>query len=279
MTNVNEIINALKEELNAEVTTQDIVKAGDKTLTGIIIRPTTGTNISPTIYLWDGYESEPLEDVVDKILMQYEKYKVKETINIDFITDWNKAKGKILTKLMNPVTNEKYLADKVTYPYVDLAAVFYIPVFENESEGQGSVVVRKDFLEKWGVTAEEIFNTAVENTRKEVMIEDMMEMFKVMGMPIPENDPNIPMIILSNKTKVAGAGVLPSALDEISERYGKCYIIPSSVHEMIIIPDDGNGDVDALNAMINDVNIQCLSDEDYLSNHAYYFDGTEVRVA
>ena len=280
MANVTEIISALEDrfEKETEIKAQKITKAGDKEYTGIIIKP-KGTNIVPNIYLWDGYEDEPLDKVVDKIIKAYEQYKVNGTLNIDFITDWEKVKGKILIQLVNPKTNEKYLENLVTYPFLDLTAIFYITVLDDKDSGIGNVKVRNDFLEKWGVTAEEIFNTAVENTREEVMIEDMLEMIKAMGMPAPEMDGAAPMIILSNKTKVNGAGVLPSAVEMIRERYGKCYIIPSSIHEMIILPDDGNQNTEEINDMICEVNATQVAPEEVLSNHAYYIDETEIRVA
>ena len=280
MANVTEIISALEDrfEKGTEIKVQKITKAGDKEYTGIIIKPKE-TNITPNIYLWDGYEDEPLDKVVDKIIKAYEQYKVNGTINIDFITDWEKVKGKILIQLVNPKTNEKYLENLVTYPFLDLTAIFYITVFVDKNSGIGNVKVRNDFLEKWGVTAEEIFNTAVENTREEVMIEDMAEMFKAMGLPVPEMDDAAPMIILSNKSKVNGAGVLPSAVEMIRERYGKCYILPSSIHEMIILPDDGNQNTEEINDMICAVNETQLAPEEVLSNHAYYIDETEIRVA
>ena len=60
------------------------------------------------------------------------------------------------------------------------------------------------------------------------------------------------------------------------------YIIPSSVHEVLLIPVDGTESESMLNEMIADVNKTELEPVEVLSNHAYYFSrntGFESRIA
>lgn len=277
-----EIVEALEENFpeGTEITMQTIVKPGNKEYVGIVVKDPK-VNITPTIYLWDGYENEPVDEVVERVLNMYDNYKTENNIDVSFITNWDEVKEKILIKLMNPETNEKYLKELVTVPYLDLVAVFYIPVITGEN-GSGNVTVQKNFLDIWDVTAEEVFAVAVENTRETLYIEDLAAiMKKLMGGNIPEEmmvgEPL--MIVLSNKNKINGAGVLPSALTEINKRYGKCYLIPSSVHEMIILPDNGTLNKDEINSMIREVNETEILPEERLSDHAYYFDGKELKIA
>ena len=50
------------------------------------------------------------------------------------------------------------------------------------------------------------------------------------------------------------------------------YILPSSVHEMIILPESGALLKEELNAVIQEINGSQVNAEEYLSDHAYYYD-------
>jgi len=64
-----------------------------------------------------------------------------------------------------------------------------------------------------------------------------------------------------------------------AERFGQSYhVIPSSIHELILIPSDQEMSRNDLDAMIRDVNRRCVSREEFLSDHAYYYDADEERL-
>jgi hypothetical protein len=56
------------------------------------------------------------------------------------------------------------------------------------------------------------------------------------------------------------------------------YIIPSSVHEVILVPDNGNIDEDMINEMIREVNIQEVDEGDVLSNHVYLYNAKKKKI-
>ena len=56
--------------------------------------------------------------------------------------------------------------------------------------------------------------------------------------------------------------------DEFGDDY---YLIPSSIHEVILIQKRDLGDVSELNNMIREVNLTQLSHDEILSNHYYTY--------
>ena len=50
-------------------------------------------------------------------------------------------------------------------------------------------------------------------------------------------------------------------------------MIPSSVHDVILVDGDKMEENAMLNAMIHEVNNTVLAPEEYLSNHAYRYNG------
>ena len=56
------------------------------------------------------------------------------------------------------------------------------------------------------------------------------------------------------------------------------YIIPSSVHEVILIPDNDNMNKNDLNRIIKTVNDESLESVEVLSDHAYYYSTSQGYV-
>ena len=79
------------------------------------------------------------------------------------------------------------------------------------------------------------------------------------------------MIMVSNGDKTDGAGILlcDDYLKALQNKIGKFFILPSSIHEILIIKDDGMVDMNNLSAMVKEVNRTQVSDEDVLADTAY----------
>ncbi len=57
---------------------------------------------------------------------------------------------------------------------------------------------------------------------------------------------------------------------------GNYYILPSSIHETIVVPDDGNTKRQDLEAMVKAVNQNQVAPEERLTNSVYHYD-TKIR--
>ena len=76
-----------------------------------------------------------------------------------------------------------------------------------------------------------------------------------------------------NEPKYGAWGILNADMQkEILRRYGECIVIPSSIHEVILLPTEseyGSLDADFLATQIKEVNETEVAPEEILSDHAY----------
>lgn len=96
----------------------------------------------------------------------------------------------------------------------------------------------------------------------------------------PENE-ELPIYVLSNQNRCYGAAVMcyAEALKHIAEEYDSSfYLLPSSVHEVILVPVSENTEAKHLSAMVSEVNRECVEQVDYLSDSVYFFDKDKAEL-
>lgn len=89
-----------------------------------------------------------------------------------------------------------------------------------------------------------------------------------------------PMYVLTNQIKYFGAAGIFLCAEMFQEIVGKqnFYILPSSVHELILVVDRGEYEMEALSAMVKEVNERQLTADEILSDHAYYFEWKTEQI-
>ena len=91
---------------------------------------------------------------------------------------------------------------------------------------------------------------------------------------IPDSETPPTLYVLTNSDKLFGASVIlyPHLLESIAKRMDCDFIIlPSSIHEVLLIPDSSENKSLHYDAIIQEVNLTQLSPEEILSDHAYYY--------
>lgn len=279
------------------------VHKNNEELTGITIR-TGETNIAPNIYLDSYYESyldgESLEDIMQNIADVRVEHEIEKPLDVDMITDYEKAKDRILPKIVGMEGNEKYLEDKPFTQMEDLAVVYYVDM-GRLGGGTMSSPITENLMNSWGVTQEELHQTALSNmeaksassfkSMQEVMMEmmlpDMAERFggdmdaardEISSMLPPDEGA---MYVLTNQEKLNGATALLDAkiMGEISEKFGEnFFILPSSLHEVLIVPAREGMELSVLENMVQEVNATQVAPQDRLSDHVYKYDAQEQSV-
>lgn len=274
---------------DASVGIQKIVKPG-YSYEGIYVR-IPGEYVSPTISL-DSMTGHLKKDVENfkRIYNDAKNNDIK--IDPNEISKWDWAKSRVQMKLLNPTRNAEYLKGKVTMPFVDLVEVFYI-VFSATDEGLKSAAITCDMMAAWGVTPEDLFEAASQNMEPtmiriiDVMIEAAkrkaraarqevdpveIEAMRFMWETAPKQ-----YVITNEKAKgLNGAACFPLMMGYLKKKFGTYYMLPSSVGEVIIIPESEGPDPECLTPNVRDVNREVLDPEEFLADHAYYFDGNEL---
>lgn len=260
-----------------------VIKNNDTKLTGLTITE-TGRNISPTIYLDHYYqkycEGEDLNLIVDEIIRTYKEYRPTEDFDMSFFTDYEKVKGRIVYKLVNCMRNKELLQDVPYVPYLDLAVVFCCLLKDNKS-GSATVLIRQKHMEHWNVTTEDLFALAKENSPRLLSyeLEDMNTLMKkICGEDALESGQ---MYVLSNRQRLFGASCIldEELLEKIAnDQHSGFYVLPSSIHEVILLPRKAPDTSEALTKMVQEINEAHLSSDEVLSDHVYYYDFEKKKL-
>lgn len=281
--NVAEQIKAFLPErfADADVELKIVTKNNDLKLTGLTIKA-VDSNIAPTIYLERFYEEYKDGKDMDKILQKIADFRIENDapagLDVDQLKDFERIKDKLVPHIISLALNEELLEDRPHRVIEDLAVTYYV-VLDRCKDGTAGVAVTHNIMDCWGVSLEDIDRAAVMNLQKSERSELKSLTAVLAGMCgegfsdiLPED---CGMYVLSNEHNLYGAAAL---LDErmmahIYEKFdGEFFMIPSSVHEWIVLPKSiGAFDGNNLAAMIREVNATQVSHEDRLSDHAYTY--------
>ena len=190
-------------------------------------------------------------------------------------------KENIFFELVNEELNRDRIEKMPHRKVLDLAMIYRVLVDSNEAGGVHSYEITDTHLREWEMTEEELYSIAMENTPR-VFPEKALgigDFFMEAGCGLPAYD-GIPMIILTNKEKIYGAGALlySDTIKSIAKTKD-IYVIPSSIHEMLLIPD--NVSVDFLKSIVREVNDTQVRDAEKLSYSVYKYsteDGLQIAA-
>lgn len=272
------------------VIVKDVVKNNGVKLKGLIIQA-PHQNICPTIYLEYFYQmycenqadDDSLKDIELAIFRTYLRDGNNKKIEMSWFMEWSKVKERICCKLINYESNRELLKQLPHIQVLDLAVVFYYS-FQDSILGDGTIQIYNNHLEMWGITRKELLEVAKKNTQKlfpcviDSMIQVVKEMMRAEGLPYDAEDfsaTESPMYVVSNKQKEYGAINLFNVefLRDFANTKNKCnfWILPSSLHEVLLVPDDGNVGVAELLNMVTEVNSTQVMPEEVLANSIYKF--------
>lgn len=261
--NINEIVNAS----NGKLESKEVEKNG-KVLNCIFIK--NGVETTSSIIYEESVEEltnecKTVEEAVDTVynyLKECDNSDEKKSVQ-EMAQDILSSSEKILDNLQIRVISAKNVGTKEPIKTFGDMAFFY-QIFFDCGDG-ASALIPKESIERikdeLGVADEEIWNRAVKNTANTLNYSSFMGI----------------MPVVSNEHLYYGSSILFVSGDtrlDVAEKIGsgEYFIIPSSVHEVILVPDDKERSAEDLKVMLDSVN-PTLSDTDYLSEHIYYVDG------
>lgn len=264
----NQIAEELKRRYpDTEIQFNDVLKAGGVAHAITIIKK--GTNTGINVY-YESFRGEEVSTICDNVSRIYEKNFVG-SINLDFVYDFTKVKDMLTMRLLHTERCAEYLADKPSKQLLDLSIIYAIDLTSEDLKGTSQMVINNSLLDLWKIDVDTLDEFARKNAEKSVDIIDLGCL---------THQPPMGIAVISNKNHFYGAGVLPVALPILKKVFGKCYIIPSSVHEVMAFPCDLESfqqDDGFVSATINEINSTMLDEFDILSDHGYYFDGESLQ--
>ena len=146
----------------------------------------------------------------------------------------------------------------------------------------GSVRITNSHLESLGISGAEMLAAAAANSKKDFVVMPVNEMMGRMTGTAPETMPPINMAVVTNKSNYGRAAAMadPDMLEAARRLVGSesVYIIPSSVHEVLVLPA-GSIPSEDLETMIRDINAEIVSLDERLGDHPYLYDGAQLQIA
>lgn len=277
----------LKKEVEREVRTgaevlfQEIARNNQIKQDGMVVK-WNGSNVSAILPLKDLYEryqeSGSMEQTVSKALkMLEEKPKLPEE---NLPKTWKEVRRNIQAELIHYDWNQEILRNLPHRRFLNFAVTYRIRVSISE-EYKAGIRVNHRLMELWGIKEEELYEAAMENLKSEPY--QIQPMSKLLGemlgtvLELPEDAPE--EYVLSNTRFYYGATEMlrEDILEKFSRKIGgNFYILPSSVHELILVPENAYICTEYLREMVKEVNESVLIKEEWLSEDVYYYD-SEMR--
>lgn len=277
----------LGEAYRAEL--KEVRKNNGVLLHGLVIL-SEKINVAPTIYLetfFAAYEDGvTFREVLDRILEIFREETPREKIDMNFFKSFEKVRDRICYRLVGRKGNEELLGRIPYVEFLDLAVCFYY-AYRGGALGEGTILIYNSHMEHWNVSIKDLMKLARENTprlfpARLTPMRDMLEdMLGIREDSSPGQEADIPLSVLTNAKRTNGAACIlyPGMLERIGELKGNgFYIIPSSVHEVLILEQAGADTPEEMKKMIREVNGHHVAAEEILSDNLYYYDLPEKTV-
>ena len=242
------------------VSINHVIKNNGCELDGLVIME-EGKHISPTIYLNGFYKQyqngRTVEDIVREILRIYNENKD----NIQICPDWFQAASDVYKRQV-----------------LDLAVVYYCLLSQSEGE-TATALIYNSHLEGWHVTEQQVHEIAVSNTPG-LLQSQIYPLSSLIGLVLEDLKMEkellmaTEMYVLTNNTRLNGAACI--FYEDVLKKFADTlqtdlYILPSSIHEVILLPKLARYDAMNLEDMVREVNTDGVSREEVLSDNVYIY--------
>jgi hypothetical protein len=232
---------------------------------------------------FDSYEAgTDMDEVVNHTADSVEKaFREAPQIDITAITDYEQMKSKLSMEVVSADRNADLLQNVPHEKMEDMAVVYRLMLGQMD-EGSGTVLVTDQLMERFGITHEQLRQDALENA-PEIRPSEIRGMSEVMNEIAPGMAPEIApedeqMFVASVPDKIRGAGVIayPNFMEDAAEKMGgDFFVIPSSIHEVLLVRDNGEMTSKDLENMVKEVNATQVEPEDQLTDHVYHYDSKD----
>lgn len=279
----NALMDNLKENLGEKYQIQDYdaMKLNHVEQLGISVT-LENASIAPIIYVESMFEDylkgKPLSELTEQclILVKNSAGSDIQDIEISKITDWEKVKGEIKMKLINTKRNKKFLENLPSYSFLNLSLIFYLELKET-ADGIATTMVNTKLIQHFNVDLDTLYLQACSNMAGEYTIRSLSS---VLGM---EDDNGL--FVLSNLQCINGATeiVLEETKEALVQRFNHrdLFILPSSLHELILLPVNEEFSAENLLKMVQEINSTEVDEKDFLADTVYRFHAAtkEITIA
>lgn len=213
---------------------------------------------SPVIYMDEPFVTHWEQgDILQGILAMYRKCKSLEEADCDYST----VKKHIHIRLANYEKNKGILKNIPHHRYLDLALIPILILREVLSENT-FYAMRNIPLGMWWSTTDELLQAAYDNEKNNCMVEALEFSAEELGFEAYSMSNGFHCAAMDRQS-------LWALSEEIQNE--SLYLIPSSVYEMLVIPEDNVFDIAELRELADRLNTSLESESVFLSDNIYRF--------
>ena len=278
-----------------QVKKHDVIRNNNVKQAGIAVVVKEETDIGPCVYLdefYREYESDGMkfDEIVDEVYRLILKYdEDMPDVDLSGFRNWETVQKDVYAKLINAEQNKELLEKIPHRDFMDLAVVYYAVARDHAREDIGTVLIYNGHMEIWGQEEENLYQTAMMNMRADgeadfMTIETVVKHI-LPGIAFPKKDGNAShdtdMYILTNQRRRFGAAEIldKKTLRMVADKVGDGFIVlPSSVHETIVLPPKEEAEYEGLAHMVRSVNDTLVEAEERLSDHVYVYSRDEEML-
>lgn len=191
---------------------------------------------------------------------------------------WEEVKDSIFVGVVNSERNQMNLDEGKILHYDWEGLSFFCMLRQERGNEMRFVHINQVMMKTWGCTFHMIFEQGIKNTEDESVIIEMEQLIlQLLGEEtLNENlgEPMFPMYVFTNKMRVLGAAgaFFGGKVKELSKQLeSNLFILPSSIHEAILIPDSGKMSVEEFSEMVREINLEQVPEEERLADDIYYY--------
>lgn len=257
---------------NVDITFREVRKNNGVCKNACTIR-INDAQVAPTVYLEPYYDyylhGEAVSESAENII-NYCRQKTPDTTFPDnFFCNYDSVRNRLGIKLIGTKANKGFLKGVPHVDFEDLSAIFYY-LIEDPAFGNGMIIVKNKDIKRWAKNEQELYREVLENCAQ-MLPPVLRPLSEVLEVICPETEGNL--YLLTNESALFGAAAIlyPGMLQEITKTLGGAYfILPSSVHELILLPDSGE-EAEELLRIVTEINHTQVAEEEILTDAVYKF--------
>ena len=276
------------QDMLTEIEKTTVNKPQKGTLTGLrFIRE--GSRIAPTLYAEDMYERYIRGSSVDRIARDVVE-SIKRSFDVKLPFSAEDLDPASMTEDIRPrlISKERNRIIAESVPHMDVGGGLML--IADIVRGEYRAMITNDMMKNSELAEEELFETALENIPQgEAVMYGLSDMLhaapgdrtELLADGGSSHISDYDVYILSNKDMFWGAGALfyPGVMDKLSDLIGDFYVIPSSVHELLLLPVTADADPDNISEMIWSANRSVVDDEEVLSDDLFLVESGTFGLA
>lgn len=247
------------------------------------------------IFPWPFFSLDQDENftVPDQAYSKHNKFRKRRksvmkdrSVDMHQYLNYDSVRKRVVYKLVNTERNRDLLENIPHMDFLDLSVVFQCLVSQ-EGQGTAYILVYNVHMKLWDMELETLYHDALENTPR-IMPYEIKSMEEAIRAENPDCDgftaesaDSVPMYVLTNIKKIEGAACMlyPGLIREFADRTGSSlFIIPSSVHELLILPVEDMKETEEIRSMIREINDTQVQPDEILSYSLYCYDREEGRI-